>query len=139
MTSKQRAEPHWVNVGALERLESQGRALVRTNGHAIAVFESNSTLYACANRCPHEGYPLMEGALSDGCVLTCHWHNWKFDLTSGDTMIGGAQAGNIGDHERIADTIKFATTIVATVPILLLYPFLQKYFVKGVMIGSIKG
>ena len=89
MTSKQRAEPHWVNVGALERLESQGRALVRTNGHAIAVFESNSTLYACANRCPHEGYPLMEGALSDGCILTCHWHNWKFDLTSGDTMIGG--------------------------------------------------
>ena len=48
-------------------------------------------------------------------------------------------AGAMGDHERIADTIKFATTIVATMPILLVYPFLQKYFVQGVMIGSVKG
>ena len=37
------------------------------------------------------------------------------------------------------DGIKMATVIIATVPILVVYPFLQKYFVKGVMIGSIKG
>lgn len=60
---------------------------------------------------------------------------------SADAMIGGGggSVGDIGDVERIADTIKFATTVVATVPILLMYPFLQKYFVKGAMIGSIKG
>jgi nitrite reductase/ring-hydroxylating ferredoxin subunit len=46
-------------------------------------------LYACANRCPHEGYPLSEGVLTDGCVLTCNWHNWKFDLSSGETLVGG--------------------------------------------------
>ena len=34
--------------------------------------------------------------------------------------------------------IKSATIIVATLPILALYPFVQKYFVKGVMIGSVK-
>ncbi|MGI5895235.1 MAG: carbohydrate ABC transporter permease [Candidatus Merdivicinus sp.] len=39
----------------------------------------------------------------------------------------------------ISETIKYATIIVATVPILIVYPFLQKYFVKGVMIGAIKG
>ncbi|WP_438445494.1 carbohydrate ABC transporter permease [Gorillibacterium sp. sgz5001074] len=49
------------------------------------------------------------------------------------TNVGG------GDKTPIGETIKYATIIVATVPILLLYPFLQKYFVKGVMIGAIKG
>ena len=58
---------------------------------------------------------------------------------SADTMMAGGDAGSMGDHENIADTIKFATTVVATMPILLLYPFLQKYFVKGAMIGSVKG
>lgn len=43
-----------------------------------------------------------------------------------------------GDRMPIGETIKYATIVVATVPILFLYPFLQKYFVKGVMIGAIK-
>ncbi len=37
------------------------------------------------------------------------------------------------------DSIKYATIIVSIIPIILAYPYLQKYFVKGVMIGSIKG
>jgi len=37
------------------------------------------------------------------------------------------------------DIIRAATIMVATTPILLVYPFIQKYFVKGVMIGSLKG
>ena len=43
------------------------------------------------------------------------------------------------DREMIAETIKYAVIVVSTVPILCLYPFLQKYFVKGVMIGALKG
>jgi len=35
--------------------------------------------------------------------------------------------------------VKMATTVVATIPILLVYPFVQKYFTKGVMVGAVKG
>ena len=46
---------------------------------------------------------------------------------------------NVGsDVEGISETIKYATIIVATIPVLCIYPFLQKYFAKGVMLGSIK-
>jgi len=41
--------------------------------------------------------------------------------------------------DSVSETIKYATIIISTVPILLVYPFLQKYFIKGVMIGAIKG
>ncbi|MNI22947.1 L-arabinose transport system permease protein AraQ [compost metagenome] len=44
----------------------------------------------------------------------------------------------MGDKEAIGESVKYATVMVATLPILLIYPFLQKYFVKGVMIGAIK-
>lgn len=48
-------------------------------------------------------------------------------------------AGSVEETEPISETIKYAVIIVATIPILALYPFLQKYFVKGVLIGAIKG
>jgi len=39
----------------------------------------------------------------------------------------------------LGETLKYSTIMVATLPILLVYPFLQKYFVKGALIGAIKG
>jgi putative aldouronate transport system permease protein len=39
----------------------------------------------------------------------------------------------------VEDGLKFATIMVSTLPILLVYPFIQKYFVKGALIGSVKG
>ncbi|WP_080835713.1 carbohydrate ABC transporter permease [Cohnella massiliensis] len=53
-------------------------------------------------------------------------------MESGDTT---------GMARRImeAESIKYAVVIIANLPVLLLYPFLQKYFVKGVLIGSLKG
>ena len=44
-----------------------------------------------------------------------------------------------GQREQNIEAIKSATILFATVPILLIYPFIQKYFVKGVMVGSLKG
>src|SRR5699024_9739380 len=50
---------------------------------------------------------------------------------------GSAQA--MSEHARIADIIKYAVMIVSAAPLLIIYPFLQRFFLKGVMIGSIKG
>lgn len=47
--------------------------------------------------------------------------------------------GMTGDKVPLAESVKYATIVVATLPVLCIYPFLQKYFVKGVMIGALKG
>ena len=41
--------------------------------------------------------------------------------------------------KAVEETLKYATIIVATVPVLCIYPFLQKYFDKGVLVGALKG
>ncbi|UKS28362.1 carbohydrate ABC transporter permease [Paenibacillus sp. HWE-109] len=53
---------------------------------------------------------------------------------------GSMASGSSGaDVAIVGETLKHATIIVATLPILMVYPFLQKYFVKGALIGAIKG
>lgn len=42
-------------------------------------------------------------------------------------------------QKKLADSIKYGVVIVGSLPVLILYPFVQKYFVKGIMIGAIKG
>jgi nitrite reductase/ring-hydroxylating ferredoxin subunit len=78
----------WTPAIALDRISRDRKAVVKLGARQIALFEANGAIYACNNRCPHEGYPLREGTL-DGCVLTCNWHNWKFDLRDGTNLLGG--------------------------------------------------
>ena len=69
-------------------LGADGRKLVRHGGKQVLVIAREGRVFAIANRCPHEGYPLSEGTIGPGCVLTCNWHNWKFDLASGAALVG---------------------------------------------------
>lgn len=48
-------------------------------------------------------------------------------------------ADQMAEYQRMLSVIKYAVIVVSTLPIMCVYPFLQKYFVKGVMIGSLKG
>jgi len=47
--------------------------------------------------------------------------------------------GGDSSVKLVADSIRYASIMIATIPIMCVYPFIQKYFVKGVMVGSIKG
>lgn len=58
---------------------------------------------------------------------------------SQSVMTDSVSSSDIGEMQRLAETIKYGVMIVSSVPILILYPFVQRYFVRGVMLGSIKG
>jgi putative aldouronate transport system permease protein len=60
-------------------------------------------------------------------------------LTGQYTSDAGGGGGGDGGDVVVDESLKFATIVYSTLPILLVYPFLQKHFVKGVMIGSVKG
>ena len=51
----------------------------------------------------------------------------------------GTNEVGMGEKILLAESIKYAVIVVSSMPVMLLYPFVQKYFVKGVMIGAIKG
>ncbi len=60
------------------------------------------------------------------------------DTSSMTSSTSGTAAGQ-ADQAEIGETLKYATIVFATVPILCVYPFLQKHFTKGVMVGAVKG
>ncbi len=60
--------------------------------------------------------------------------------SSAVTMLTHVNLPDVVAQRKItSESIKLATMVVSTVPIICVYPFLQKYFVKGIMIGSVKG
>lgn len=64
-------------------------------------------------------------------------------LISNQAFAGGAGAsggsGGGSYAQQYADQIKYGVIVVSTLPVIILYPFMQRYFEKGVMIGSVKG
>ncbi len=86
-----------------------------------------------------------------------HWNSWfnaSLYITDNKNMpiqnvlrsvliansnILNAAASEEDRINEFAETIKYAAIVISTVPVLLIYPFVQKYFVKGVMIGAVKG
>ncbi len=72
----------WTPVAHRKDLPEGGALLVEAGGHRIALFKRKGKLFAMRNACAHRGGPLVEGHVEDGKV-TCPWHAWAFDLTSG--------------------------------------------------------
>lgn len=56
-----------------------------------------------------------------------------------ELLMQGTDIQAIGEQARIASIVKYAVMIVSAAPLLIIYPFLQRYFIKGVLIGSMKG
>ncbi len=106
----------------------------------------------------HVILPLSKAAMAVMVLYygVAHWNSWftasiylqdtrkhplqmvlRGILIQNDTASMGD--GNMVDAQSIGESIKYAIIVVATVPILVVYPLIQKYFAKGVMIGAVKG
>ncbi len=58
-------------------------------GKQVAIFNIEGQFCAIENVCPHRGGPVGEGDL-DGKVVTCPWHGWQFDVTTGVSPVNPA-------------------------------------------------
>jgi nitrite reductase/ring-hydroxylating ferredoxin subunit len=72
-------------AASLDELRAAGRLVTHVEGHTICLLAEGDEVYAVDNRCPHMGFPLHRGSVSDG-ILTCHWHHARFDLCTGGTF-----------------------------------------------------
>jgi ABC-type glycerol-3-phosphate transport system permease component len=53
--------------------------------------------------------------------------------------MSGVNVQDMMENQYLGELLKYALIVVASVPLLVFYPFIQKYFIKGVMVGSVKG
>jgi nitrite reductase/ring-hydroxylating ferredoxin subunit len=78
----------WTPIAALDDFAPGEAKVLKKNGHFVACFQTEAgELLAIANHCPHEGYPMHQGSVKE-CVITCAWHNFKFDLRDGTCLKG---------------------------------------------------
>ena len=72
----------WKRVADVQDIPRGEARVVEVAGRALAVFNVDGQFYALDNACTHRGGPLGEGEL-DGAVVTCPWHAWRWDVTTG--------------------------------------------------------
>jgi nitrite reductase/ring-hydroxylating ferredoxin subunit len=72
----------WIDVGAIEDLPEDRARTVCAGGERIAVFKHRGQISAVTNVCAHQGGPLGEGKIIDGCI-TCPWHGWQYRPADG--------------------------------------------------------
>ena len=78
------AEPHWVRVVRTDELVLGRGRFAAVGGHELAIFRlaDPGRYVVVENACPHAGGNLAAGEVRAG-VVTCPWHEWKFNLNSG--------------------------------------------------------
>jgi nitrite reductase/ring-hydroxylating ferredoxin subunit len=80
--ASERRMARFVKVATLESLAATGALEVEQDGVILALFRHGGDVIALDGVCPHQGGPLASGDVS-GTTLTCPWHGWQFDVTTG--------------------------------------------------------
>ena len=77
--------------------------------------------------------------INDSALQPIQTYLYKVIAQSGANQLMQSSSVSISKSTVTSQSIKFATMVVTTLPIVCVYPFLQKYFVKGMLLGSVKG
>ena len=73
----------WIKAAKKSEIPADMWKYVEAGGKEIALFRVGNKVCAIEHVCPHQGGPLAEGGL-EGSVVTCPWHGWQFDVTTGE-------------------------------------------------------
>jgi len=78
-------------VCSVEDIADGDAVIEDVEGTTVAVVAVEDDVYAIENVCPHQGGPIGEGKVEDGCIY-CPWHGWQFDLATGEHVHGMGRA-----------------------------------------------
>ena len=74
----------WIRLGDAAEVAEGSCRVYEVAGNPIALFKVEGCYFAIDNACVHQGGPLAEGTIQ-GKTVTCPWHFWRYDLTTGKT------------------------------------------------------
>lgn len=73
---------NWIRIASVEECPPGSASELVASDRIIALFNVDGEFHALEGICPHQGGPLGKGKLA-GCIVTCPWHGWQFDVQSG--------------------------------------------------------
>lgn len=76
----------YVKVASLGQIAMGQRKLVEVDDVVVALFNLDGEIYAIEDMCTHDGGPLAEGDIVNGCELECPRHGARFDIRSGAAL-----------------------------------------------------
>ena len=76
------SDSQWIDVAASDAIKDNMAMEVVFGTQIVAIFRVDGALYALDGMCAHQGGPIAEGNIQDGCV-TCPWHGWQYELATG--------------------------------------------------------
>ena len=72
----------WIRIAAVDECPPGQAREFLVEDRIVALFHIDGQFYALDGICPHQGGPLGRGHI-DGCLVTCPWHGWQFNVTTG--------------------------------------------------------
>jgi len=76
----------FIKVATVDEIPVNGSKLVEVDDVRVALFNLNGEFYAIEDVCTHDGGPLVEGTIVNGCEVKCPRHGARFDIRTGEAI-----------------------------------------------------